>query len=81
MPGAPPFIPNYHPSRKETMNRITIRLALFGIAVALFTPLAVAGGQSLLGYGRCTKCNCRHFEGIKNTCANSGCGHSYYDHL
>jgi hypothetical protein len=33
------------------------------------------------GHGRCTKCNCQGFEGFENTCKNSGCGHSYDDHL
>ncbi len=32
------------------------------------------------GYGACSKCNCRGYEGSSSTCANSGCGHSYSDH-
>ncbi len=35
------------------------------------------------GYGACSQsgCNCNQFEGSGSTCANSGCGHSYSDHL
>ena len=33
------------------------------------------------GYGKCGKCNCQHFEGNEDTCANSGCGHAFYDHF
>jgi hypothetical protein len=62
------------------MSKFMKRLVLVVMAVALATPLAIAGGKGLMGYGRCTKCNCRHFEKNANTCANSGCGHSYYDH-
>lgn len=32
------------------------------------------------GFGACYKCNCKHFEGNDQTCANSGCGHAYSDH-
>ncbi len=32
------------------------------------------------GYGTCSKCNCRGYEGSSSTCANSGCGHAYGDH-
>ena len=34
-------------------------------------PLTVGGG-------RCSKCNCKDFEGTTNTCAN--CGHSWDSH-
>jgi hypothetical protein len=33
-----------------------------------------------LGWRNCAKCNCQEFEGNQNTCANSGCGHSFTDH-
>lgn len=32
------------------------------------------------GYGACSKCNCREYEGNAGTCANRGCGHAYEDH-
>jgi hypothetical protein len=32
------------------------------------------------GYGACTKCNCKHYEGNDMTCANQGCGHAFVGH-
>jgi hypothetical protein len=32
------------------------------------------------GYGACSKCNCRAYEGNDSTCANRGCGHAFQDH-
>jgi hypothetical protein len=55
-------------------------------AVILQDPVmgdALADAQSpplRCGYGACSKCNCRGFEGNNSTCANSGCGHAYSDH-
>ena len=63
-------------SRRATAVCMTAAMALAG-AVAI--P-AVAFEIPHFGYGRCSKCNCRHFEGNSSTCANSGCGHAYYDH-
>jgi hypothetical protein len=39
-----------------------------------------AGDKPYAGNRSCTKCYCRQFEGNAYTCANRGCGHSYYDH-
>ncbi|HET7230783.1 MAG TPA: hypothetical protein VFJ16_12315 [Longimicrobium sp.] len=33
-----------------------------------------------LGYGACSKCNCKQYEGNAGTCGNRGCGHAYEDH-
>jgi hypothetical protein len=62
-----------------------MRLVLAGLALlittsALALSASAMSGSDSLGYGRCCKCYCRHFEGSYSTCANSGCGHSYYDH-
>lgn len=45
-------------------------------------PTATASGPAIPfgAWGRCSKCNCRAFEGKSNTCANPGCGHAYSDH-
>lgn len=36
------------------------------------------GGTASEGFGRCSKCNCKEFEGRGQTCRN--CGHSYKAH-
>ena len=53
-------------------KRIMLAVALFGAA----TPLLV-GGQNR-GYGRCSKCECKRYEGNRDCCGN--CGHNYSAH-
>jgi hypothetical protein len=60
--------------------KLVLTLAVLAIPLATLGVQAVVAAQEVYGYGKCYKCNCRHFEGSSNTCANSGCGHSYYDH-
>lgn len=36
------------------------------------------GGTASEGFGRCSKCNCKEFEGRGQTCRN--CGHAYKAH-
>lgn len=36
------------------------------------------GGTTSEGFGRCSKCNCKEFEGRGQTCRN--CGHAYKAH-
>lgn len=36
------------------------------------------GGGDSEGFGRCSKCNCKEFEGRSQTCRN--CGHAYNKH-
>ena len=68
----------------EKTKRIVGRIALaFGLA-----GMIGAGGASLtagecgvghfFGYGNCTSCKCKHFEGSGNICDN--CSHSYARH-
>jgi hypothetical protein len=62
------------------LGMVLLGLVLFGgPALTLVLP-ARGEHQAAYGYGRCSKCYCRRFEGNASTCQNSGCGHSYYDH-
>lgn len=40
--------------------------------------IVTRGGTASEGFGRCSKCNCREFEGRGQTCRN--CGHAYKAH-
>lgn len=40
--------------------------------------IVVRGGSTSEGFGRCSKCNCKEFEGRGQTCRN--CGHAYKAH-
>lgn len=40
--------------------------------------IVTRGGTSSEGFGRCSKCNCKEFEGRGQTCRN--CGHAYKAH-
>lgn len=40
--------------------------------------IVTRGGTTSEGFGRCSKCNCKEFEGRSQTCRN--CGHSYKAH-
>lgn len=40
--------------------------------------IVTRGGTASEGFGRCSKCNCKKFEGRGQTCRN--CGHAYKAH-
>lgn len=40
--------------------------------------IVTRGGTASEGFGRCSKCNCKAFEGRGQTCRN--CGHAYKAH-
>lgn len=40
--------------------------------------IVTRGGTASEGFGRCSKCNCKEFEGRGQTCRN--CGHAYKAH-
>lgn len=40
--------------------------------------IVTRGGTTSEGFGRCSKCNCKSFEGRGQTCRN--CGHAYKAH-
>lgn len=40
--------------------------------------IVTRGGTTSEGFGRCSKCNCKEFEGRGQTCRN--CGHAYKAH-
>lgn len=40
--------------------------------------IVTRGGTASEGFGRCSKCNCKSFEGRGETCRN--CGHAYKAH-
>lgn len=40
--------------------------------------IVTRGAASVDGFGRCSKCNCKEFEGRAQTCRN--CGHAYRAH-
>lgn len=40
--------------------------------------IVIRGGTASEGFGRCSKCNCKEFEGRGQTCRN--CGHAYKAH-
>lgn len=40
--------------------------------------IVTRGGSASEGFGRCSKCNCKAFEGRGQTCRN--CGHAYKAH-
>lgn len=40
--------------------------------------IVTRGGGDSEGFGRCSKCNCKEFEGRGQTCRN--CGHAYNKH-
>lgn len=40
--------------------------------------IVIRGKTTTEGFGRCSKCNCKEFEGRGQTCRN--CGHSYKAH-
>lgn len=48
----------------------------------LYSLTGTSNDQPLIkgGWGACTKCNCQHFEGYEQACANRACGHAYTDH-
>lgn len=42
------------------------------------TEAVTRGGSSSEGFGRCSKCSCKEFEGRGDVCRN--CGHAYKAH-
>lgn len=40
--------------------------------------IVTRGGTASEGFGRCSKCSCKEFEGRGQTCRN--CGHAYKAH-
>lgn len=42
------------------------------------TDAVTRGGSSSEGFGRCSKCACKEFEGRGDVCGN--CGHAYRAH-
>lgn len=57
------------------LRRVWIVLALLVAAAPVVAGAALALGP---GYGRCSKCECRRFEGSGQCCSN--CGHNYRAH-
>lgn len=45
---------------------------------ACIDSIVTRGGTASEGFGRCSKCNCKEFEGRGQTCRN--CGHAYKAH-
>jgi hypothetical protein len=56
------------------------RLLLFLALAFAASPMLAAGitTRSSPGYGRCSKCECRRYEGNRDCCGN--CGHNYSAH-
>ena len=55
-----------------------LAFGMFNMVRAASETDAQSGSEQQRGYGRCSSCNCRHYEGSGNTCRN--CGHNYWRH-
>ncbi len=55
-----------------------LAFGMFSMVRAASETDAQSGSEKHRGYGRCSSCNCRAFEGYGYTCTN--CGHNYGRH-
>jgi len=86
-PGKSTSPPNRGPGTMKQSRFVRLMLAgflgvlafgMFNMVRAASETDAQSGSEQQRGYGRCSSCNCRHYEGSGNTCRN--CGHNYWRH-